>query len=43
MKVIFHFHKPNIYNLSILNPIKIPKLNGLESYTFKGSSFEGFN
>jgi hypothetical protein len=40
MKVVLHFYKPNIYNLSISDPIKIPKLNELESYTFRWYSFE---
>ncbi len=43
MKVVFHFCKPSIHNLPILNPIKIPRLNGLESHIFRWSSFEGCN
>jgi hypothetical protein len=43
MKVVLHFHKPNIYNLLISNPIEILRFSGLESYTFKWSSFEGLN
>jgi hypothetical protein len=27
----------------LTDPIKIPRLSGLESYTFRGSSFKGFN
>jgi hypothetical protein len=34
MKVVLHFCKPIIYNLSILDPIKIPWLSRLEPYTF---------
>jgi hypothetical protein len=34
MKVIFHFRKPSIHNLSILGPIKVPRLSGLELHTF---------
>jgi len=34
MKVIFHFHKPNIHNLSILSPIKVLGLSELELHTF---------
>jgi len=30
MKVIFHFRKPNIHNLSIPGPIKSPGLSELE-------------
>ncbi len=43
MKVVFHLYKLNIYNLSISDPIKIPKLSGFESYIFKRSSFDGLN
>jgi hypothetical protein len=43
MKIILHFHKPNIYHLLILDPVKIPRLNSLKSYTFRWSSFEGHN
>ncbi len=43
MKVVLHFRKLSIYNLSILNPVKIPRFNGLESYTFWWSSFEHHN
>jgi len=43
MKVVFHFRKPNIYNLPILDFVKIPRFNRLESYTFWWSSFEGYN
>ncbi len=43
MNVVFHFRKPNIHNLLILDPIKIPRFCGLESYTFRWSSFEGLN
>ncbi len=40
MKVVFHFCKPNIYNLQISDPVKIPWLSMLESYTFRWSSFK---
>jgi hypothetical protein len=43
MKVILHFHKLSIHNLSILDPIKNPKFSKLESRTFRWSSFEGRN
>ncbi len=43
MNVGFHICKPSIYNRPILNPIKIPKLNRLETYPFRWSSFEGNN
>ncbi len=43
IKVVFHFRKLNIYNLLILDPIKIPKFSKLESHTFQWSSFEGHN
>jgi hypothetical protein len=35
MKVVLHFRKLNIHNLPISNPVKIPRLNKLESYTFQ--------
>jgi hypothetical protein len=34
MKVVFHLCKPNIYNLPILNPNKIPRFNGLNPTPF---------
>jgi len=34
MKVILHLHMPNIHNLFISDPIKIPKLSELEFHTF---------
>ncbi len=43
MNVIFHIHKPNIHNLSVSNPIKVPGLNVLEAHTFRRASFEGRN
>jgi len=43
MNVIFHFHKPNNYNLQISDLIKIPRFNKLESHTFQWSSFQGRN
>ncbi len=43
MKIVFHFHKPSIHNLLISDPIKIPKLHKLKSYTFGWSFFEGLN
>ncbi len=43
MKIVFHFCKTNIHNLSISNHIKIPKLNGIKAYVFRWSSFEGLN
>ncbi len=43
MKVILHLCKPNIHNLSILDPIKIPRFRKLESHTFWWSSFEDCN
>jgi hypothetical protein len=35
MKVVFYFHKPSIHHLSISDPVKIPRLSGLESHTFQ--------
>jgi hypothetical protein len=41
MKIIFHLRNPSIHNLFISYPIKVPKFCGLESHTFRWSSFEG--
>jgi hypothetical protein len=35
MNVVFHTCKPNIYNLLVLNPVKISRLNKLETYPFR--------
>jgi hypothetical protein len=34
MKVISHFRKPSIHNLSIPGPIKVFELGALEFHTF---------
>jgi len=34
MEVFFHFRKPNIHNLSVLGPIKVPGPSELEPHTF---------
>jgi hypothetical protein len=34
MNIVFHFRKPSIRNLSIVNPIEVPRLNRLEPRTF---------
>jgi hypothetical protein len=34
MNVVFHFRKPSIHNLSVIGPIEVPRLSGLETRIF---------